>query len=93
MFNSKLMKCVALTGLLGLFAPIFSAIGEIQNYAFAQITPAPQKHDDSNDSDQSSSNGRSIIADDGEGSDSSENHRVLLMTVKVKIRMAQRARS
>ena len=72
MFNSKYMKCVALTDLLGFFATMFSAIGDLQNYTFAQITPSPQKHDDSNDSDQSSSNGRSIIADDGEGSDSSE---------------------
>ena len=72
MFNSKHMKCVALTGLLGLFATMICAIGDFQNYAFAQITSTPQKRCDSNDSDQSSSNGRSIIADDDEGSDSSE---------------------
>jgi hypothetical protein len=42
------------------------------NYAFAQITPSPQKHDDSGDSDRSSSNGPSNNADDGDGSESSE---------------------
>jgi cytoskeletal protein RodZ len=68
MFNSKYMKCVALTDLLGLFATMFSAIGDLQNYAFAQITPSPQKHD----SDQSSSNGPSSNADDRESSDGSE---------------------
>jgi cytoskeletal protein RodZ len=72
MFNSKYMKCVALTDLLGLFATMFSAIGDLQNYTFAQITSYPQKHDDSGDNDQSSSNGPSSNADDGEGSDGSE---------------------
>lgn len=72
MFNSKYMKCVALTDLPGLFATMFSAIGDLQNYAFAQITPSPQKHDDSGDSDQSSSNGPSSNADDRESSDGSE---------------------
>jgi hypothetical protein len=66
------MKCVALTGLLGLFASMFSAIGDLQNYAFAQITPSPRKHDDSGDSDQSSSNDASSYADAGKSSDSSE---------------------
>jgi cytoskeletal protein RodZ len=66
------MKCVALTDLLGLFATMFSAIGDLQNYAFAQITPSPQKHDDSGDSDQFSPNGPSSNADDSEGSDGSE---------------------
>lgn len=71
MFNSKYVKCVALTGLLGLFATMFSAIGDLQNYAFAQITPSPLKPDDSSGSDQSSSNGPSSNVDGGESSDSS----------------------
>jgi cytoskeletal protein RodZ len=71
MFNSKHMKYVALSGLLGLFATMFGAIGDFQNYAFAQITPAPQKHDANSNSDQSSSDGPSSDADDGEDSDSS----------------------
>ncbi len=66
------MKCVALAGLLRLFATMSSAIGDLQNYAFVQITPSLQKHDDSSESDQSSSNGPSSNADDGESSDSSE---------------------
>ena len=48
---------------------MFSEIGDLQNYPFAQMTPSPQRHDDSGDSDQSSSNGPSSNADDGEGSD------------------------
>jgi cytoskeletal protein RodZ len=70
MFNSKYMKCVALSGLLGLFATMFGTIGDFQNHALAQITPAPQKHDSNTDSDQSSSNGPSSDADDGVGNDS-----------------------
>ena len=88
MFNSKYMKYVALSGLLGLFATMFGAIGDFQNYAFAQIRPAPQKHDGNSNSDQSSLNGPSSDADDGEGSDNSAHqiHRVQMMIVKVKIR-------
>ena len=95
MFNSKYMKCVALTDLLGLFATMFSAIGDLQNYTFAQITSYPQKHDDSGDNDQSSSNGLQVMLTTARVvmALNHQNHRVLLMKVKVRIRMAQRDRT
>jgi len=70
MLNSKYVKYLVFPGLLGLFATMFVAIGDFQNHAFAQITPAPEKYGGSS-GDQSSSNSRD---DDGgsNNSDSSE---------------------
>jgi hypothetical protein len=88
------MKGVALTDLLGLFATMFNAIGNLQNYVFAQITPhrnmtivaiviSPPRMA----LQVMLTTAKVVMAL------SHQNHRVLLMTVKVKIRMAQRDRT
>lgn len=71
MSSSKYVKCVTLSGLLGLFAMMISAVGDFQNHAFAQITPAPEKYGGSS-SDQSSSNNPSSDGDDSGGSNDSD---------------------
>jgi cytoskeletal protein RodZ len=71
MFKSKYVKYVALSALLGLFVTMFGTIGDFQNHALAQITPAPEKAGGSSSSDQSSSNNPSSDGHEG-GTDSSE---------------------
>jgi hypothetical protein len=66
MFNSKSVKYVALSGFLGLFATLLGALGDIQNQAFAQITPASEKYGGSS-SDQSSSGNPSSGDDESDG--------------------------
>jgi hypothetical protein len=66
MFNSKSVKYVALSGFLGLFATMLGALGDIQNQAFAQITPASEKYGGSS-SDQSSSSNPSSGDDESGG--------------------------
>jgi hypothetical protein len=66
MFNSKSVKYVALSGFLGLFATMLGALGDIQNQAFAQITPASEKYGGSS-SDQSSSSNPSSADDESGG--------------------------
>lgn len=74
MFKSKYVKYVALSALLGVFGTLFGTIGDFQNHALAQITPAPEKAGVSS-SDESSSNNPSSDGDEGDGvsnTDSSE---------------------
>ncbi|MGH9912130.1 MAG: hypothetical protein ACRD4W_06785 [Nitrososphaeraceae archaeon] len=66
MFNSKSVRYVALSGFLGLFATMLGAPGDIQNQAFAQITPASEKYGGSS-SDQSSSSNPSSADDESGG--------------------------
>jgi cytoskeletal protein RodZ len=66
MFNSKSVKYVALSGFLGLFATMLGALGDIQNQAFAQITPTSEKYGGSS-SDQSSSSNPSSADDESGG--------------------------
>jgi hypothetical protein len=66
MFNSKSVKYVALSGFLGLFATMLGSLGDIQNQAFAQITPASEKYGGSS-SDQSSSSNPSSGDDESGG--------------------------
>lgn len=75
MFKSKYVKYVALSALLGVFVTMFGTIGDFQNHALAQITPAPEKAGGSSSSDQPSSNNPSSDGDEGGGgsnTDSSE---------------------
>lgn len=78
MLGSTYMKCLALSGLLGLFATMFGAVCDY--HVFAQITPAPEKYG-GDINDQSTSNSPSHDSDsespssndEGDtGSDSSE---------------------
>jgi hypothetical protein len=62
MLGSTYMKCLALSGLLGLFATILGALGDF--HVFAQITPAPEKYAGDNN-DLTSSNNPSNDGDDG----------------------------
>lgn len=71
MSSSKYVKYVTLSGLLGLFAKMIGTVGDFQNHAFAQITPAPEKYGGSS-SDQSSSNNPSNDGNDSGGSNSSD---------------------
>ncbi|HZD35474.1 MAG TPA: hypothetical protein VE130_09740 [Nitrososphaeraceae archaeon] len=68
------MKCLALSGLLGLFATMFGAVSDY--HVFAQITPAPEKYggqsSSSSPSDDSDSESPSSNDDGVTGSDSSE---------------------
>jgi hypothetical protein len=70
MFKSKYVKYVALSALLGVFGTMFGTIGDFQNHALAQITPAPEKAGGSS-SDESSSNSPSTDSDGsiGDGDD------------------------
>ncbi|MPZ05795.1 MAG: hypothetical protein GEU26_05150 [Nitrososphaeraceae archaeon] len=68
MFNSKSVKYVALSGFLGLFATMLGALGDIQNQAFAQITPASEKYGGSSSDQSSSSNPSSGDDESGGGS-------------------------
>lgn len=68
MFNSKSVKYVALSGFLGLFATMLGALGDIQNQAFAQITPASEKYGGSSSDQSSPSNPSSSDDESGDGS-------------------------